>query len=98
MAAVACLDTWHTELGVVPMVEQEFFTNALATENPNLRAEVREGRGRGGRGGGGGEEVEGGVGERDGERWGERGEREGGGGRKEMREGERGGRWGEERR
>lgn len=42
MAAVNCLNSWHTELGMVPMVEQEFFTTALATENPNLRGEVRE--------------------------------------------------------
>jgi hypothetical protein len=26
------------------MVEQEFFTTSLTAENPNLRAEVREGR------------------------------------------------------
>lgn len=47
VAAVSCLNAWHTELGLVPMVEQEFLTTALATESPNLRAEVK-GRGEGG--------------------------------------------------
>ena len=58
-----CLNSWHTELGMVVMVEQEFFTTALATEHPNLRAEVREGGGREGGGGeeGGGEGREGGI-------------------------------------
>lgn len=45
MAAVSCLNAWHTELGMVPMVDQEILSNALATENPNLRAEVRRGGG-----------------------------------------------------
>ena len=39
-AAVACLNAWHTEIGLASMVEQEFISSALATENPNLRAEV----------------------------------------------------------
>lgn len=39
-AAVTCLNAWHTEIGLASMVEQEFISSALATENPNLRAEV----------------------------------------------------------
>ena len=39
-AAVSCLNAWYTEIGLAPMVEQEFISGALATENPNLRAEV----------------------------------------------------------
>lgn len=37
---MACLNAWYTEIGLSPMVEQEFISGALATENPNLRAEV----------------------------------------------------------
>ena len=39
-AAVACLNAWHAELTLTPFVEQELISTALATENPNLRAEV----------------------------------------------------------
>ena len=40
-AAVAALNTWHTELTLVPFAELELLSSALETENPNLRSEVR---------------------------------------------------------
>ena len=43
-AAIGCLNAWLAEITLVPFVEQEFISNALATENPNLRTEV-SGRG-----------------------------------------------------
>ena len=40
VAATASLNAWFDELTLVPLVEQEFLSTALATENPNLRVEV----------------------------------------------------------
>lgn len=40
VAAIATLNAWHDQIGLVLLVEAEIISTALATENPNLRSEV----------------------------------------------------------
>ncbi|XP_028404850.1 cytoskeleton-associated protein 5-like isoform X2 [Dendronephthya gigantea] len=39
-AAISCLNSWFDEIGLVPLVESEVISGALATDNPNMRAEM----------------------------------------------------------
>jgi hypothetical protein len=34
------LNSWFDEIGLVPLIESEVISGALATDNPNMRAEV----------------------------------------------------------
>ncbi|CAB4025899.1 cytoskeleton-associated 5 isoform X1, partial [Paramuricea clavata] len=38
--AITCLNSWFDEIGLVPLIESEVISGALATENPNMRAEM----------------------------------------------------------
>ncbi len=40
-AALSCLNSLFEEMGLVPLIESEVISGALATDNPNMRAEVK---------------------------------------------------------